>query len=93
MRYIQAIRRFFRAYWQSLSPFSRAALIRAAKTMAQVAAASLATSGHLSGIHWRETVDLVGMSGLLSLLTSVSTGLPEAGGKAGKDVDDSTGKS
>ena len=53
-----------------------AAAIRAFKTMAQTAAATLGTVAVLSEADWRLIVSASVLAGLLSLLTSIA-GLPE----------------
>ena len=55
----------------------RAALIRAVKTVAQTAAATLGTSALLSEVNWPQILSAAALAGLLSLLTSLA-GLPEA---------------
>ena len=54
----------------------RAAGIRAIKTMAQTAAATIGTSAVISSVDWRMVVSASILAGVLSLLTSVA-GLPE----------------
>ena len=54
----------------------RAAGIRAIKTMAQTAAATIGTSAVISSVDWRMVISSAVLSGVLSLLTSVA-GLPE----------------
>ena len=54
----------------------RAAGIRAIKTMAQTAAATIGTAAVLSSVDWRMAVSASILAGVLSLLTSVA-GLPE----------------
>ena len=58
--------------------FLRAAGIRALRTVAQAAAAVIGTSAVLSEIDWVTVASAAIMAGVLSLLTSVATGLPEA---------------
>ena len=53
-----------------------AAGIRALKTMAQTAVATLGTSALLSEVHWLSLLSAALLAGLLSLLTSLA-GLPE----------------
>ncbi|MDR1410483.1 MAG: holin [Oscillospiraceae bacterium] len=59
-----------------------AALTRAVKTVAQTAIASLAAST-LWGVDWVALAGIIGMAGLLSLLTSVA-GVPEVQESGGK---------
>lgn len=55
----------------------RAALVRAIKTVAQTAAATIGTAVMISEVDWRMVVSAALLAGALSLLTSVA-GLPEA---------------
>ena len=55
----------------------RAALVRALKTVAQTAAATIGTAVMISEVDWRMVVSAALLSGALSLFTSVA-GLPEA---------------
>ena len=57
-------------------PWIRAAAIRAIRTVAQTAAATLGTSAVLSEVDWVMVGSASLLAGLLSLLTSVA-GLPE----------------
>ena len=54
----------------------KAAAIRALKTVAQTAAATIGTSAILSDVDWRVCLSAAVLAGILSLLTSVA-GLPE----------------
>ena len=58
--------------------FIRAALTRAARTVAQTAAATIGTAAAIGEVDWLMVVSVSLLAGLLSLLTSVATGLPEA---------------
>lgn len=61
-----------------ISDFWKAAVIRAVRTMAQTALATIGTSAAiLSDINWLNIVSASILGGILSLLTSVTTGLPE----------------
>lgn len=61
-----------------ISDFCKAAGIRAVRTMAQTALATIGTSAViLSDINWLNIVSASILGGILSLLTSVATGLPE----------------
>lgn len=54
----------------------KAAGIRAIKTIAQTAIATIGTSAILSDVDWRIVISASLLAGLLSLLTSIA-GLPE----------------
>ena len=61
---------------KNLSKWLKAAAVRAVKTVAQTAIATIGTSAVLSAVDWRVVVSASLLAGLLSLLTSVA-GLPE----------------
>ena len=65
-------------FWKHLSPFTKAAFKRAFKTVAQTALALLLTHDRVSGVDWRNVFDVSAMSGLMSILTSVTAGVPES---------------
>lgn len=54
----------------------RAAAIRAVKTMAQTAIATIGTSAVIADIDWKLVVSASAVAGILSVLTSIA-GLPE----------------
>ncbi len=62
----------------------KAAGVRALKTVAQTAIATIGTSAILSEVNWPVVCSAAALAGLLSLLTSVA-GLPEV-----KETDDGT---
>lgn len=57
----------------------KAASIRAVKTMAQTAIATIGTAVVLSSVDWVQVVSATVLAGILSILTSVA-GLPEVKG-------------
>ena len=57
--------------------FLKAAGIRALRTVAQTAAATIGTSALLSEVNWLAVASASVLAGILSILTSVATGLPE----------------
>ena len=61
-----------------MKAFFKAAGIRAVRTVAQTAAAVIGTAAVLSEVSWPAVVSAALLAGVLSLLTSVATGLPEA---------------
>lgn len=58
----------------------KAAGVRAIKTVAQTAIATIGTAAALSEVDWRFAISAAALAGLLSLLTSVA-GLPEVKNK------------
>ncbi len=62
-----------------MKKFLKAAAIRAVRTVAQTAIAAIGTSALISEIEWRVVISAAIVAGILSLLTSVATGLPEVG--------------
>lgn len=62
-----------KTYWKK---WIRAAAVRAVKTMAQTAAASIGTSAAMGDVNWVFVGSTSVLAGILSLLTSVA-GLPE----------------
>lgn len=57
--------------------FIKAALMRAIRTFAQTAVATIGTTALLSEVDWLTVVSASALAALLSILTSVATGLPE----------------
>ena len=68
-----------------MKEFWKAALIRALRTMAQTAIAMIGSAVAIEAVDWKFVVSASLLAGLLSILTSVATGLPEAGSA---DIDD-----
>lgn len=60
-----------------MTKFWRAALIRAIRTIAQTAIATIGTAAVLSDVNWLMVLSASALAGILSLLTSIVTGLPE----------------
>ena len=58
--------------------FWKAALIRALRTVCQTAIATIGTAAVLSEVNWIMVASASALAGILSILTSISTGLPEA---------------
>lgn len=57
--------------------FWKAALIRAIKTVCQTAVATIGTAVVITDVNWLYVVSASALAGVLSILTSISTGLPE----------------
>lgn len=60
--------------------FAIAALIRAVRTLAQTAVATIGTSALLSEVDWKIVASASVLAAILSILTSIATGLPEVEG-------------
>ena len=58
--------------------FLKAAAVRALRPVCQTAVATIGTAAVLSAVDWRMVVSASLLAGVLSILTSVATGLPEA---------------
>ena len=60
-----------------MDTFIKASLIRAIRTICQTAVAVIGTAFVLSDVNWWMVVSASLLAGILSILTSVATGLPE----------------
>lgn len=58
--------------------FWKAALIRAVRTICQTAIATIGTTAVLEEVNWLLVLSSSALAGLLSILNSIATGLPEA---------------
>ena len=57
--------------------FWKASFIRAIRTIAQTAVSLIGTAVVMSDVNWNVVVSASILSGILSILTSIATGLPE----------------
>ena len=62
---------------KTMNTFIKASLIRAIRTICQTAVAVIGTAFVLSDVNWWAVVSASLLAGILSILTSVATGLPE----------------
>ena len=60
-----------------MNEFTKATIIRAVRTIAQTAIATIGTAVVLSDVNWQMVLSASILSGILSVLTSIATGLPE----------------
>lgn len=62
---------------ENVKEFFKAAGIRAIRTIAQTAIATIGTAAVLSDVNWWIVGSASILAGILSILTSLATGLPE----------------
>lgn len=60
-----------------MNTFIKATLIRAIRTVCQTAVAMIGTALALSDVNWYMVASASILAGILSILTSIATGLPE----------------
>ena len=60
-----------------MKKFIKCVLIRAIKTMCQTAIGIIGASTLISDVDWITCLSATGMAGILSILTSITGGLPE----------------
>lgn len=70
-----------------MKDFVKAAAIRAVRTIAQTAIAVIGTSAVLEEVNWWAVLSASVLAGILSILTSVVTDLPEAPKKGGGSIE------
>lgn len=64
--------------------FLKAAGIRALRTLAQAAIAAIGSAAVLQEVNWAVVASTAGLAAVLSILTSIVTGLPEVGDGDGR---------
>ena len=62
-----------------MTKFWKAALIRAIRTICQTAIATIGTTALIEEVNWLLVLSSAALAGLLSILNSIATGLPEVG--------------
>ena len=72
-----------KSYWKE---WIKAAGIRAIKTIAQTAIATIGTAAVISAVDWKIVVSASILAGILSLLTSLA-GIPEVKTETGYGID------
>lgn len=60
-----------------MNEFAKATAIRAIRTMAQTAIATIGSAAIIADVDWQIVLSASVLSGILSILTSIATGLPE----------------
>lgn len=71
---------------KSFKKWAKAAAIRAVRTVAQSALAAIGTAAVLGEVDWLPVCSGAVLAGVLSLLTSIVTGLPEARMPSGQGI-------
>jgi len=66
--------KYTKEFWKD---FWKAAAIRAVRTLAQTAIATIGTTALIQDVDWLVVASSSALAALLSILTSISTGLPE----------------
>lgn len=61
-----------------MDQFIKYAIIRAIRTICQTAVATIGSSAVFADVNWPLVISASCLAGILSILTSVATGLPEA---------------
>ena len=57
--------------------FWKATAIRAIRTVCQTAVATIGTTALITDVNWTVVASSAALAGILSVLTSIATGLPE----------------
>lgn len=57
--------------------FWKAALVRALRTLCQTALALIGTAALMQDVNWIQVASASGLAALVSVMTSIATGLPE----------------
>lgn len=72
--------------WITDKKFWKQAFIRAIRTVAQGALAGIGTTATmLHEVNWLMVLSTASMAGIVSILTSISIGMPEYGGEVNED--------
>lgn len=64
-----------------IKAFLKAAGVRALRTLAQAAIAAIGSAVMLQDVNWIAVASTAGLAAVLSILTSIVTGLPEVEGE------------